>query len=289
MFCIPRRLPRQVLGDKASCTDHEDARDMTQPEPEEDSLTRRLFTISAYPIRYLVIPKSGCTFVKNLLWLLDHGEPFASQKNIHDMDEAFVRASALGLTAADIRNESHAFTVIRDPVDRFFSLYKDKIIGSGFRNFPPLSEVLQKRFGLDPLADTAADHARNCGILIGWLADNLENGTDMKPDQHWTPQHYRGRYIRDMNLHVLVTSEVAPQLMVLLGDMVPGLPARLAICERNTTPFGYPRDAVIPEDVRRKINQTYARDRNMFDKASGLWLSGGQRNARGIPRGTEVF
>ncbi|MEO0358853.1 MAG: sulfotransferase family 2 domain-containing protein, partial [Pseudomonadota bacterium] len=104
--------------------------------------TQKLFSISRYPIRYMVTPKCGCTFIKNLMWRLEHGSFYHSPMTIHDKDETFLRAADFGLTEDQVRGEDFAFMAVRKPVDRFFSLYAEKVIGQGWQRFVPLRQVL---------------------------------------------------------------------------------------------------------------------------------------------------
>jgi len=80
--------------------------------------TNRLLPPVQAPRLHLVIPKCGCTFVTNLLWRLEHGNDHDQPIRVHDDDNRFLRADALGLNAADIRGEAHAFTVLSNPVSK---------------------------------------------------------------------------------------------------------------------------------------------------------------------------
>lgn len=249
-------------------------------------IAHRLFTIRAYPIRYLVIPKCGCTFVKNLLWRLEHGTPHADQLRIHDADEGFLRASALGLSREAILAEEHAFTIVRNPVDRFFSLYADKVIGEGHRNFVPLRKVLQESHGLDVEAQTPAEHSRNCEILADWLERNLREKIDLKPESHWTPQSYRYNVMAHFNLKILVLPDLERQLGLLLGDLVPDLDAVMAEIDQNRTRGRLVKGEILTPEIRKKVNAVYARDREFFVLARDRWqaLAGPGATGRRICR-----
>ena len=251
-----------------------------------DQETNRLFTTHRVPLRYLVIPKCGCTFIKNLLWRLEHGSDHDSPIRVHDDDGQFLRADALGLGAADIRAESHAFTVLRNPVDRFFSLYTDKVIGPGWQKYVPLRRVLAEGYGLDPEADSVAAHQANCEIMIDWLERNLADEIDLPKEAHWTPQSYRWRLMEKFDLKLLLLTGVEQQLTLLAGDLVPDLPALLAGLEPNRSRKPVPKGAVLVPELRKRINAVYAADRRLFNRVRDAWdaLDMASATTRDIPR-----
>jgi hypothetical protein len=236
-----------------------------------DQETSRLFTTRRVPLRYLVIPKCGCTFVKNLLWRLEHGHNHGIPIRVHDDDGQFLRADALGLSAADIRAERHAFTVLRNPVDRFFSLYTDKVIGPGWQRYVPLRKVLTEGYGLDPDANSAEAHRANCEIMIDWLERNLADEVDLPKEAHWTPQSYRWRLMEKFDLKLLMLNDIEEQLTLLAGDLVPGLAQTLAGLEPNRSRRPVPKGAVLVPELRKRINAVYAADRRLFNAVRDAW------------------
>lgn len=235
-----------------------------------DNQTNRLFTTRKVPLRYLVIPKCGCTFIKNLLWRLEHGADHAVPLRVHDDDGQFLRADALGLTAQDIRAEAHAFTVLRNPVDRFFSLYTDKVIGPGWQKYVPLRKVLTG-YGLDPDAADLAAHQSNCDIMIDWLARNLKDEVDLPKEAHWTPQAYRKGLMEAFDLKLLLLNDVAAQLTCLARDIVPDIGDTLKGLEANRSPKPVSKGDVLTPELRKKINAVYAADRRLFMAAKRAW------------------
>lgn len=247
--------------------------------------TNRLFTTYKVPLRYLVIPKCGCTFIKNLLWRLEHGADHDVPLRVHDDDARFLRADALGLTAEDIRGEAHAFTVLRNPVDRFFSLYTDKVIGPGWQKYVPLRKVLMG-YGLDPEAQDVATHQRNCEIMIDWLGRNLKDEVDLSKEAHWTPQSYRKGLMERFDLKLLLLNDVAAQLTCLARDVVPDIGATLQGLEANRSPKPVQKGTVLTQELRKKINAVYAEDRKLFTAVKRAWEGVDPATASGdqIPR-----
>ena len=130
-------------------------------KPKGRTQAQRMLTLRSAPVYYLPITKSGSTYLKNLFYYLDHADEHASGNNIHSNPDDLVRAKAGDEEA--IRQSPPAFVVLRDPVDRFLSLYFDKIYGDGPNNFADIRAYLEDEIGLDLTRDISANtHRENC-------------------------------------------------------------------------------------------------------------------------------
>ncbi|MGV6839768.1 MAG: sulfotransferase family 2 domain-containing protein [Planktomarina sp.] len=259
----------------------------TDTAEDHKDKTRKLFSAKTLPIRYMVTPKCGCTFVKNLLWYLDHGALPVHPLSIHDQDDKFARASDFGLTTDQICSEEFAFMAIRKPVDRFFSLYAEKIMGHGQHNFVPLKKVLVENHGLDPFAVTVNQHEKNCKILIRWLQANLMQKIDIRPDDHWTPQHYRSFVYRPFDLKVLLVSQLSDQIALLLCPLVPNIDDIIQGIERNPSPFATMKKDIMSPTLRQEVNEVYRQDWELFFAAKDAWAKGIERS-EDIPRVSDL-
>lgn len=257
---------------------------MTPPAPQPE----RLLSCRTLPIRYLFIPKCGCTFVKNLIWRLDHGEPHPNPTRIHDSEAEFARASDFGLTVDQIRAEEHCFVVLRNPVDRFLSLYFDKVAGPGYRKFVPLRATLQK-YGLDAEAVTPEEHRRNCMIMIDWIEANLTGKNELPRDAHWSHQHWRADTIRGFDMKMMTLNNLDSRLKLLLSDLVPDIAEILSTMERYATNSKDRKDSVLDQAAKARINKVYKRDRELYEKLREVWRQVEPRTAADIPRASAVF
>ena len=252
----------------------------------ETAMLNRLFASANAPIRYLVIPKCGCTFIKNFIWEVESSLPHPEPMRIHDADSQFLRAGELGLTLNDIVNEGMSFTAIRNPVDRFFSLYKDKLLGEGHLRFDPLREVLEEKyaFSVDPATDE--DHYTNCRILIAWIKLNLRTEVDLKKNPHWTPQSYRKNILEAFKLRILLVDDLTAHLKCLFRDHVSHIDEMLDKAERNRSSGSFDIERILDKDLRRKINDVYAWDRRIYRKAREAWamLDPAKSGPEEIPR-----
>jgi hypothetical protein len=84
---------------------------------------------------YFPVPKNACTSIKNTLWELTHGrkfEPFVNAgKTIENIHQIYVsRFFSMGSLemVAPRWAEYFRFTVVRDPVDRLVSAYRNRVL-----------------------------------------------------------------------------------------------------------------------------------------------------------------
>ncbi|MBI1171617.1 hypothetical protein GC209_09460 [bacterium] len=258
---------------------------MARQQPRTESL----LSCRTLPIRYLVIPKCGCTFVKNLIWRLDHGEDYANPPRIHEKTRSFARAAQFGLTVDEVRAEPYCFVVLRNPVDRFLSLYFDKVVGEGYRKFVPLRAVLRDNHGLKVEAASPAEHRANCHILIDWIEENLTRPNEIGRDPHWTPQHFRMETIRGFDMKVLPLSHLDSHLTLLLSDVVPEIASILGKLERYATNSKDKKDQILDAALKDRICQVYARDLASHERLLEVWQKISPSSAAEIPRASGIF
>lgn len=257
---------------------------MSALSEQERKISQRLFVIDPYPVRYLFIPKCGCTYVKNVLYTLQNGVGHAKPLRVHDDDDQFSRASDFDLAPTEIAAEDYAFTVVRKPLDRFLSLYFDKVVGKGRAQYVPLAATLAEKRGLIEAPVGIPEHQRNLMILIDWLGENLEHGTDLPKEAHWTPQMYRQNIMKTCNLKLLLIEELTPQLRVLLTDIVPDIDTILGSAERNKSAKGLNKSELLTDAIRNRVAEVYGRDRKLYQRTRRAWKALEHPTAADIPR-----
>jgi hypothetical protein len=254
-------------------------------------LSQRLIVVEEPRILYLSIPKCGCTFVKNVLWHLQFGRFHPNPIRVHDDDNKFLRASDIYQDTRSILEESVAFTVVRNPVDRFLSLYFDKIIGQGRDRYVPLAQILIERHRLIEKPTRLTDHQFNLDVLSVWLQNNLSEALDLPNEAHWTPQAMRTNVMREFNLKLLTVDNLRTGLLRLLENRVPDIEEIVSGAERNQSKQHYSKKELLTNEVRRRINETYNEDRKLYRRAALAWenLEADASGTSKIPRFRSLF
>jgi Sulfotransferase family len=233
----------------------------------------RLFTTGRYPIYYLFISKCGCTFIKNLLYAIDHGAQHSAGNAIHAHDRDLVHARA-GDEAA-IRQSPYAFTVLRDPVDRFVSFYFDKVYSGDHKNLPALRARLVERHGLDLSPGLPAEgHRENVRILLRWVESALNARHKESGHRHWKRQSTLLHRARTYRLEMLTLDGLDRQLPALLSPLIADIkPLMDSVTARNAAAKPVSKADVLDSDLQNAIDAVYANDRVLHDRAAAGWAS----------------
>ncbi|MEL6235337.1 MAG: sulfotransferase family 2 domain-containing protein, partial [Pseudomonadota bacterium] len=218
--------------------------------------------------------KSGCTLLRNLAYLIDHGRPHP--------DPLAIQADACLHSAAFSagRHDGRAFMMLRDPVARFLSLYFDKVMGDGPHAFPWIAERLAQRPGFAQAAElSAAQHRANCHLLLGFLERRVGTRPAGQVNPHWRPQVAFAARARRFGLRGLTLEGVATQLPAHLGDAVPGLAAMLARLGRlntSTRPDRPPDHLLVDARLEGRILALYGADRSLHRHVTAEWAAEGR-------------
>ncbi len=222
---------------------------------------------NSQPLNYLVTLKVGSTYLRNLIYVLDHGEMFSNIERNFPRD-----LPSRDLTKAELAHET-SFFVVRDPVARFFSLYFDKAIGAAGSRFPWMVEILvTNRVFHDVPNLTIEQHRENCMSLLGFINVRLRGHMKGAINPHWNKQIVRAEMGLKFGMKPLMLDKLDQQLITIADGRVAGLEAAMAkVKSRNRSPRPVEAEEILTPEIYAKISALYPEDIQLYDLVKTGW------------------
>jgi len=219
------------------------------------------------PLSCQIALKVGSTFLRNLLYVVDHGEAFSSVEREYPK-ELYSRA----LTREQLASEV-SFFVVRDPIARFFSLYFDKAIGDPDSRFPWLVEILTRHRVFHTDAELSiAQHRDNCMALLGFLGVRLRRKGNDTINPHWNKQFARAEKAIKFGLPPLMLENLDRQIIQIADGRIDGLEAAISkVKGRNRSPRPVEVEDIITPEIYQKISKLYPEDIQLYDLVKTGW------------------
>lgn len=238
-----------------------------------DNNTMRCFSAKGYPINCVVTLKSGGTYLRNLLYRLEHGQSYEAPLKIHTEGAS----TTSDLTKAELANEV-SFFVVRDPVDRLFSLYFDKVYGTGKHSFAWITERLVAHRGFvqgDNL--TLEQHQNNVVALLQYIARKFSTENNDQLNQHWSPQVFAADKAIRFGLQPLLLENLEQQLLQIAGGRIEGLEvAMLAMPHQNRSAKPFTVAELLTPEIAQRISALYGDDQALYERVKAGWRDTGQ-------------
>lgn len=238
------------------------------------------------PVFYHPIEKSGCTFLKNLMWMIEWDEPYAPgplyvHEN-HDMsfDRVYVDPEA-GPPCPGV-----FFTCVREPLSRFLSAYFDKFVGTD-PIFDRFRQLATNRFGFDPNPPaTLQAHRKNIRRCLTFIRFYRSRQLEKPGDQHFLPQAPRLRRVRQIGGDIALLEAIDAHLRYLLADVVPDLDRMLLRLGDATHPVARPfsTEELLDPNLEADIRDLYGHDTNLYADLARRW----RRRLRLAAKGTRT-
>ncbi len=225
------------------------------------------------PVYMAVVRKSGCTYIKNLFYYLNTGELHPLGDQIHKDEKSLLRASEEDVE--DILNSPYVSIVLRNPVNRFLSLYYDKIYNPYDKSIFWFREEIGLELGMnfDPDLDIEG-HKKNTLILIDWIGKNIEGETEFFKDFHWRPQYWMYRRIKPFNPDIIPLELLGEALPMKIGEVVPDIrEAMEAVRAKNKSPKPFSYDDIRSWPVTKRVRAVYAQDYALHKQGMRRWKS----------------
>jgi sulfotransferase famil protein len=242
---------------------------------ERPGLGRHVYTTQRFPIFYVQINKCGCTYLRNLLFLLDHDQVHPFSERVHSFDADFTKATMI---PDQVLAASHyVFCAVRDPVDRFLSLYFDKLSDPENKRDNWMQKLFIKEAGLvrdDGL--TLEEHRQNCLKALDWIDTNLAGNTEAKTNPHWQRQSRILARVSAASPFLLNLDDLSTQLPVILQPIIPDIAEKMdEITERNESRKPFSRAEMMDEALISAVAAVYPEDTRIISEVRADWANKG--------------
>jgi sulfotransferase famil protein len=242
---------------------------------ERPGLGRHVYTTQRLPIFYVQINKCGCTYLRNLLFLLDHDQLHPYSDRIHSFDADFKKAT---LIPDQVLAASHyVFCAVRDPIDRFLSLYFDKLSDPENKRDDWMQKLFIKEAGL--VRDDGLDldeHRQNCLKALAWIDLNLAGRTEAKTNPHWQRQSLIVARVSAAIPFLINLDDLSTQLPVLLKPIIPDIVEKMKIItDRNESRKPFSRAEIMNEALISAVGSVYPDDTRLIAEVRADWASKG--------------
>lgn len=227
-----------------------------------------VMTVIGQPINFVATKKCGQTFVQNLLYFIEHNKEICDPQRINMNGTISVQS-----IARDQVNDEVSFYIVRNPTDRFFSLYFDNLIGDSTRQFPWLRKKLHKNRGFHLGTDlTIMQHQKNCRALIAFLEQKMKNLPSKRAKLHWRPQV---DFLADaicFGMTPILLEDLENQLLQIANGRIKFLEeAFIALPRFHQSNRFIQQEDLLTEELERRLLVLYAHDYQLYENAKHFW------------------
>lgn len=233
----------------------------------------RVITAQDIPLYYVATPKVGCTYLKNLFYILEHHAPYSNPTRIHGSGAETRRDMRVGEIEKGV-----GFIVVRAPATRFLSLYFDKVYGTGQQAFPWIAKRLADKRGFDGNEGISLEqHQKNCSALLGFLEYRFSTQTPDQLNPHWRPQVETAKKVASFGLKPLLLEALDTQLPHIAAGRIAGLQrAMTSALQRNTTMRPYSDAEMLTPEIEQRISALYSDDQALYERVKSGWAKTGE-------------
>jgi len=224
-----------------------------------------------YPLVYISVPKSACTTIKNLLYVIDNGVAYHSPITIHGDKTALLLPSHpdKGLFLSAFQKRKIAFSFVREPFARAYSSFNEKIYAEVRNSFPRARKCLVDKYGADfstTEAYTAERHGANFLKFLNFVQDSVAGKAPLRLNPHWAPQHILlMRPRRKLNLDFVGKVENFEAGMRFVLDMAGvDAPVDLSVRHNEGPKAPFPLGEILNEEIYQKLSSVYGEDVEYF-------------------------
>lgn len=173
----------------------------------------------------------------------------------------------------EILDAGIGFYVVRDPFERFTSLYFDKVYSQGPQSFPWIAKRLAKsRTYFEGPDISLEEHQKNCGSFARFLRNQFSRKALDKVNPHWRLQSETVKRAGEFGFKPLLLENLDAQLLQISDGRIEGLKAAMvAVSERNTSAKPFSSTELLTPEIKQIISTLYADDFALYEQVKADW------------------
>ena len=243
------------------------------PLPTTQTKFGKILACRNRPIVYGKVPKSACTTIQNLMYLVDTGQPYPEPVRIHGDKSALIAHDEVEAFQQAVAQSLIRFTFVRDPSRRIYSTFTQKILTPPSPAFRRAHKILTTEFGAD--FGTAGSVAspeeirKNFERFLRFVGANLRGETSIPVNLHWIPQATLVDWYRtqlDLNFIGRVENFAADMAHVFrVADIEEDVDVSVRFNEGPAS--RYRLEEILSSEIAQLIAELYSRDFQEFTYA----------------------
>lgn len=224
-----------------------------------------------YPLIYLNMPKCACTTIKNIMQFIDCGSYIDDPLTVHrkiNRGEILVSYKNMDELLNSIKNKRMAFTFVRNPLNRAYSCFIEKIYYISPYSFPRIGRHIIQNYGMAPIVGHT-DNGISAEVMndsfkkfLLFVRDNIVGKTSIRKDAHWALQKsIIDRFSRVVSIDLIGRVEHYKRDMSYVLECI-GIenPILLSTRFNEGPPPPYSLDEIMSDDIKALAEEVYEQD-----------------------------
>jgi hypothetical protein len=214
------------------------------------------------PLSYVLNPKAACTLALHFLYYVNHNYRYFDLARIHFSTIALHRLQGMELDARLLntfyRLSPERFSMVRDPLRRFVSVFRDKIFVGVDSAYIEFRDVLTSNHGID--LSPEADPAQSCLAFARWLG-GIKDQKSIDP--HFRPQHLNLAIGSRFTLDTILRLEDRDAVLAFFSKWI-GSEKAAWFLSLNLNVQTYDGSVFVSDELKQVVREIYADDYRFF-------------------------
>lgn len=219
-------------------------------------------------VSYVLNPKAACTLALHFLFFANHNYRYFDVARIHSSSLALHRLGSPELDPRGLKTffslSPETFSIVRDPLRRFISSFREKVFTDGDPDYPSVRDALTSVHDID--LSPEANPAQSCLAFARWLASS-------KDDLNWLDAHFRPQYLNlaidgGFKVSRILQLEDQKSLFAFFAKWIGDERAKWFLSLRFNEQK-YNVDDFITDELKDLVQRIYAEDYKLFYPMAG--------------------